>query len=188
MTRSVISSCHVDAPSPSARCAPGWRSPTRNSSRQPGFEYSGARNDDRPEPGEPLGPFVPARESDLDFEPGHRYVHALSGDRQHRRLPPPSFTVNIPAHGSPGPTGQVANGRHRASTSDTGGNGKPANFIFANLNGSISAWNGDPTLTQAFTQTSVAGASFTGLAINQADTDAVRRQRRRDRQHRRVQQ
>jgi hypothetical protein len=51
-----------------------------------------------------------------------------------------------------------------------GGNGASANFIFANLNGSISAWNGVPT-TQAFTQTSVAGASFTGLAINQADTE-----------------
>ena len=52
----------------------------------------------------------------------------------------------------------------------------PLTFIFANLNGSISAWNGAPvngvpTLTQAFTQTSVAGASFTGLAINQADTE-----------------
>jgi len=51
-----------------------------------------------------------------------------------------------------------------------GGNGKSAAFIFANLNGSISAWNGTP-LTQAFTQTSVAGASFTGLAINKADTE-----------------
>jgi uncharacterized protein (TIGR03118 family) len=51
-----------------------------------------------------------------------------------------------------------------------GGNGAPAAFIFANLNGSISAWNGTP-LTQAFTQTSVAGASFTGLAINKADTE-----------------
>ncbi len=50
-----------------------------------------------------------------------------------------------------------------------GGNGKSANFIFANLNGSIAAWNGTPQ-TQAFTQTSVAGASFTGLAINQTGT------------------
>ena len=28
-----------------------------------------------------------------------------------------------------------------------------------------------PRITQAFTQASVAGASFTGLAINQADTE-----------------
>ena len=26
-------------------------------------------------------------ESHLDFEPGHKYVHALSGDRQHGRRP-----------------------------------------------------------------------------------------------------
>jgi uncharacterized protein (TIGR03118 family) len=51
-----------------------------------------------------------------------------------------------------------------------GGNGKPADFIFANLNGSISAWNGSPSLTQAHTQTSTPGASYTGLAINQAGT------------------
>jgi uncharacterized protein (TIGR03118 family) len=53
----------------------------------------------------------------------------------------------------------------------SGGNGAPAAFIFANLNGTISAWNGTP-LTQAFTQTTpIAGASFTGLAINHTDTE-----------------
>ena len=92
----------------------------------------------------------------------------------------PSFTVNIPPAGVSGPTGQVANALAIAGSSKagfdvsttSGGNGAPANFIFANLNGSISAWNGKPasTLTQAFTQTSVPGASFTGLAINQANT------------------
>jgi uncharacterized protein (TIGR03118 family) len=82
---------------------------------------------------------------------------------------PAPFTVNIPPAGGPGPTGQVANGGTGFDVG-MGGNGKPASFIFANLNGSISAWNGAPTLTQAFTQTSVAGASFTGLAINQAKT------------------
>ena len=89
----------------------------------------------------------------------------------------PLFTVNIPttASGPQGPTGQVANALGIAGSKsagfdvNNGGNGAPANFIFANLNGSISAWNGMP-LTQAFTQTTVAGASFTGLAINQADT------------------
>jgi uncharacterized protein (TIGR03118 family) len=89
----------------------------------------------------------------------------------------PLFTVNIPPAGVSGPTGQVANALAIAGSSSagfdvstmSGGNGKPANFIFANLNGSISAWNGTPQ-TQAFTQTSVAGASFTGLAINQAGT------------------
>ena len=76
------------------------------------------------------------------------------------------FTVNIPPAGASGPTGQVANASGSGFDVGNGGNGKPANFIFANLNGSISAWNGNPVLTQAFTQTTVAGASFTGLAIN----------------------
>jgi uncharacterized protein (TIGR03118 family) len=81
----------------------------------------------------------------------------------------PLFTVNIPPAGASGPTGQVANGMGMGFDVGNGGNGKSANFIFANLNGSISAWDNSPH-TQAITQTSVAGASFTGLAINQADT------------------
>ena len=82
------------------------------------------------------------------------------------------FTVNIPTTASApqGPTGQVANGMGMGFDVGNGGNGKSAAFIFANLNGSIAAWNGAPQ-TQAFTQTSVANASFTGLAINQADTE-----------------
>src|SRR6202044_1784228 len=84
----------------------------------------------------------------------------------------PVFTVNVPPAGAAGPTGQVANamGMGFDVSKASGGNGAPAAFIFANLNGSISAWNGTP-LTQAFTQTSVANASFTGLAINKADTE-----------------
>jgi uncharacterized protein (TIGR03118 family) len=83
----------------------------------------------------------------------------------------PLFTVNIPPAGAAGPTGQVANAMGMGFNVNDGGNGAPANFIFANLNGSISAWNGNPVLTQAFTQTTVTGASFTGLAINKADTE-----------------
>jgi uncharacterized protein (TIGR03118 family) len=84
----------------------------------------------------------------------------------------PSFTVNIPPAGVSGPTGQVANamGMGFDVSKASGGNGASAAFIFANLNGSISAWNGTP-LTQAFTQTTVSGASFTGLAINHTDTE-----------------
>jgi len=81
----------------------------------------------------------------------------------------PVFTVNIPPAGASGPTGQVANAVGMGFDVGNGGNGKSANFIFANLNGSISAWDNSPH-TQAITQASVAGASFTGLAINQADT------------------
>ena len=71
--------------------------------------------------------------------------------------------------GPQGPTGQVAN----TNTSSfpvsvvSGGNGASANFIFANLNGTISAWNGGQT---AFIQVTTPGASYTGLAINQAQT------------------
>jgi uncharacterized protein (TIGR03118 family) len=91
----------------------------------------------------------------------------------------PLFTVNVPPAGASGPTGQVATAAALAGSSGagfdisttSGGNGKPADFIFANLNGSIAAWNGNPVLTQALTQTSVAGASFTGLAINSTDTE-----------------
>jgi uncharacterized protein (TIGR03118 family) len=88
----------------------------------------------------------------------------------------PLFTVNIPPPGAAGPTGQVANAMGMGFNVNNGGNGAPAAFIFANLNGSIAAWNGAPvngvpTLTQAFTQTTVPGASFTGLAINHTDTE-----------------
>ena len=48
-----------------------------------------------------------------------------------------------------------------------GGNGGSAHFIFANLNGTISAWNVGPT---AFIQVTTPGASYAGLAINQAQT------------------
>jgi uncharacterized protein (TIGR03118 family) len=80
---------------------------------------------------------------------------------------PSPFTV---VSGLQGPTGQVANSVMSGFDVGNGGNGKPADFIFANLNGSISAWNGSPSVTQAFTQTSTPGASYTGLAINQAGT------------------
>jgi uncharacterized protein (TIGR03118 family) len=77
------------------------------------------------------------------------------------------FTVTS---GIQGPTGQVANPMMTGFDVGHGGNGKPADFIFANLNGSISAWNASPSLTTAVTQTTTPGASYTGLAINQAGT------------------
>src|SRR3984885_14241869 len=89
----------------------------------------------------------------------------------------PVFTVNVPPAGAAGPTGQVANAMGMGFNVNNGGNGAPAAFIFAHLNGTISAWNGGlvngvSTLPQAFTQTTpIAGASFTGLAINHTDTE-----------------
>jgi uncharacterized protein (TIGR03118 family) len=69
------------------------------------------------------------------------------------------LTVDIPttASGPQGPTGQVFN-----STSSFLVNGKPAAFIFANLNGSISAWNGGTTAQVEWT---TKGAVYTGLAV-----------------------
>jgi uncharacterized protein (TIGR03118 family) len=69
-----------------------------------------------------------------------------------------------------GPTGQVNTSAPGITTSPTtdfqftaGGTTGRAVFIFANLDGSISAWK--PGLQQTVIQQTVAGASFTGLAI-----------------------
>ncbi len=72
-----------------------------------------------------------------------------------------------------GPTGQVsptAPGITTSSTADFQLNGAQAQFIFANLDGSISAWNGGVTST---IEATVAGASFTGLAIGNTSTGAA---------------
>lgn len=83
---------------------------------------------------------------------------------------PPSGFVAIPttAAGPQGPTGQVNNINPSSFAVEHGGDGKPAFFIFANLNGTISAWDGGPT---AFIQVAGAtGSIYTGLAINGAQT------------------
>jgi uncharacterized protein (TIGR03118 family) len=82
---------------------------------------------------------------------------------------PPSGFVAIPttATGPQGPTGQVANTNTSAFQVGNGGDGGSAHFIFGNLNGTISAWDTGAT---AVTQATTAGASFTGLTINQAQT------------------
>jgi uncharacterized protein (TIGR03118 family) len=80
---------------------------------------------------------------------------------------PPSGFVAIPTTASPpqGPTGQVNNPNMSAFPVGNGGNGGSAHFIFANLNGTISAWD---TGTTAFIQATTASAVYTGLAINSA--------------------
>ena len=81
------------------------------------------------------------------------------------------LTVDIPktASGPQGPTGQVNN-----TTTTFLVNGKPAVFIFASLNGTISAWNGG---TAAQLEWTTPGAVYTGLAIatNTAGKFPVRR-------------
>ena len=81
---------------------------------------------------------------------------------------PQSLVVSIPtATGGPnGPTGQVFNN----NASDFLVGGKGANFIFANLNGQISGWNGG---TSATTVISGTNAVYTGLAIGQVGSDNV---------------
>jgi uncharacterized protein (TIGR03118 family) len=70
------------------------------------------------------------------------------------------LTVDIPttASGPQGPTGQVFN-----STSSFQINGNRSFFIFANLNGTISAWDG--TSDTAMVEWTTPGAVYTGLAI-----------------------
>jgi uncharacterized protein (TIGR03118 family) len=77
--------------------------------------------------------------------------------------------VNIPktAAGPQGPTGQVNNTNTSSFPVKNGGDGNSALFIFANLNGTISAWDTGPT---AFIQVTTPGAVYTGLAINGAQT------------------
>jgi uncharacterized protein (TIGR03118 family) len=80
----------------------------------------------------------------------------------------PNLTVPTPqtASGPQGPTGQVSNS---TTGFDVGTTGKPAAFIFANLNGTISAWNpslGAAGTVPAVTEVTTPGASYTGLAID----------------------
>src|SRR5262245_63212926 len=95
---------------------------------------------------------------------------------------PPTGFVAIPtteSGGPQGPTGQVNNANPSPSSfpvaHDDGTDGASARFIFANLNGTISAWDGTPdlsgTASKAFVQNSGAdGTVYTGLAINLAQT------------------
>ena len=80
--------------------------------------------------------------------------------------------IAIPTFGTgpaQGPTGQVSNQNPSPSSFPVGngGNGGSAHFIFANLNGTISAWDTGGT---AFIQVTTPGANYSGLAINQAQT------------------
>jgi uncharacterized protein (TIGR03118 family) len=82
---------------------------------------------------------------------------------------PPAGFVAIPktAQGPQGATGQVANTNTASFPVNNGGDSGFAHFIFANLNGTISAWDNGPT---AFIQVTTQGAVYTGLAINGPQT------------------
>jgi uncharacterized protein (TIGR03118 family) len=87
--------------------------------------------------------------------------------------PVPVFTVNIPTTGTgpQGPTGQVSNTNPDAFHL-TAGNQLSANFIFADLNGTISAWNSSLGTdgSTAHIEVTTPGAVYTGLAVNEAHT------------------
>ncbi len=104
--------------------------------------------------------------------PNNATLYAVTDDTNVTKtnINPPSGFVAIPttASGPQGPTGQVSNGNTLSFDVGNGGNGGSAHFIFANLNGTISAWDTGAT---AFVQQTIAGAVFTGLAINQAQTE-----------------
>lgn len=82
---------------------------------------------------------------------------------------PPAGFVTIPTIGSgpQGPTGQV-NNTNTSSFPVERGDGKSAHFIFANLNGTISAWDTGPAAFLAVAGTP--GTVYTGLTINSAQT------------------
>jgi uncharacterized protein (TIGR03118 family) len=77
-----------------------------------------------------------------------------------------NIIIPTTASGPQGPTGQVANTNTTAFLVN-GGDGNSAHFIFANLNGTIAAWDSGQ---RAFIQVTTPGALYTGLAINQAQT------------------
>jgi uncharacterized protein (TIGR03118 family) len=100
---------------------------------------------------------------------GSATTYAVTNKTTVRKVINPQGFIAIPttASGPQGPTGTV-NNTNRSSFPVSGGDGKSAQFIFANLNGTISAWDTGPT---AFVQnTGATGTRYTGLAINRAQT------------------
>jgi len=93
-------------------------------------------------------------------------LYAVTGKTTVSKL---ALEVDIPktAAGPQGPTGQVNNTNTASFPVGNGGDGGSAHFIFANLNGTISAWDKGPT---AVIQVTTPGAVYTGLAINGAET------------------
>ena len=76
-------------------------------------------------------------------------------------------TALSPSHHHRHKEDSVANTNTSPFAVGNGGDGASAHFIFANLNGTISAWDMGQN---AFTQVTTPNASYTGLAINQAQT------------------
>src|SRR5262245_34002021 len=114
-----------------------------------------------PSPGSPLG--SPFWISDQGKDLATLYsVHGSTGTD----VTPVALTVQIPhTMSTHGPTGQVSNTNTTSFHLD---DDISARFIFANLEGTISAWHGG--LTQAEVEVTTPGAVYTGLAVNQDHT------------------
>ena len=82
---------------------------------------------------------------------------------------PNPLVVTIPgsASGPSGPTGQAFN----STTSFHLANNNPAAFLFANLNGTISAWNGGSGTTAQVVAGTPGSAVYTGLALGSFGAD-----------------
>jgi uncharacterized protein (TIGR03118 family) len=98
-------------------------------------------------------------------------LYTVTGDTNVSKVDinPPTGFVGIPTAGAgpQGPTGQVSNSNAASFAVGNGGDGGSAHFIFANLNGTISAWD---TGTSSVIQATTSGATYTGLAVNTAQT------------------
>ena len=144
-------------------------------SDESGLEHRRTRHGNRPAFGEPLGRFVSGPGSPFwvsNQGSNSTTLYSVTGSIDISPPPPvPVFTVNIPATGTgpQGPTGQVSNTNPDAFHL-TAGNQLSANFIFADLNGTISAWNGSlgTNGSTAHIEVTTPGAVYTGLAVNEA--------------------
>ena len=123
-------------------------------------------------PGNPGSPFWVSNQGSNSTT-----LYSVTGSIDISPPPPvPVFTVNIPTTGTgpQGPTGQVSNtnpSSFHLTDPDPLHQGA-ASFIFANLNGTISAWNGSlgTNGSTAHIEVTTAGAVYTGLAVNEAHT------------------
>jgi uncharacterized protein (TIGR03118 family) len=106
---------------------------------------------------------------------GNATVYRLTGTNSSPNLltVPVSNLGGAPPSANNGPTGQVSTGAPGITTQPTDFqvSGGKAAFIFDNLDGSISAWRFG--LSQAAVVQSIAGASFTGLAIGNTSGGAA---------------
>ena len=94
-------------------------------------------------------------------------LYAVTGDKRQESIPAQRLCRHPKNGNASRPTGQVDNANTSSFLVRNGGDGASAHFIFANLNGTISAWDSGTT---AFIQVTTPGAVYTGLAINNTGT------------------